>query len=263
MPNSSELLVSLLKGVLTLTLNRPTQRNALDLPMLRALRQALEGAHSQAEVRCVVLRSSGTVFCAGADLKEWAEAEEQGRLQTYGWTEAAHQVMVQLQALPKPTLAVIQGSAVGAGLDLALCCDLRVAGRAARLRAGYTRMAYSPDAGASWHLPRLIGQEQARRFLFLDEAWDGERAHRIGLVGQLCEDHELNDQVQLLAEQLARGPTFAYGQTKELLQSSATRTLAEQLEAERISGLACGQSADASEALAAVATKRTPIFIGQ
>ncbi len=257
-----ELLVSLQRGVLTLTLNRPQQRNALNLPLLRALQQALEQAHSQPEVRCVVIQSSDSVFSAGADLKEWADAEAQGRLETYGWTEAAHKMMVQLQALPKPTLAVIQGSAVGAGLDLALCCDLRLAGRSARVRAGYTRMAYSPDAGASWHLPRLIGQEQTRRFLFLDEAWDAEHAHRVGLIGQLCEDHELGEQGQLLAAQLADGPTFAHGQTKALLQASAPRTLAEQLEAERVAGLACGQSADASEALTAASEKRAPLFTG-
>ena len=262
MSSTPSLLQDLQQGVLTLTLNRATQRNALDVPTLAALTAALAQARENAEVRCVVLAASGVSFCSGADVKEWAQAEAEGRLETYGWTEAAHVLMARLHSFSKPTLAVIQGSAVGAGVDLALCCDLRLATRSAKFRPGYTAMAYSPDAGASWHLPRLIGQEQARRFLLLDEAWGAEKALATGLVGELCEDAEVLARTQALAQRLASGPSFAHAQTKTLLAQSATRTLAEQLEAERLAGLACGRTADAAEALAASAEKRAPKFTG-
>jgi 2-(1,2-epoxy-1,2-dihydrophenyl)acetyl-CoA isomerase len=260
---TTTLQVSLSQGVYTLTLDRPEQRNALDLPTLTALKAALSEAHTRSDIRCVLIAATGASFCAGADLKEWAEAQAQGRLETYGWTQAAHALMVQLQALNKPTLAVIQGSAVGAGLDLALCCDLRLAGNSARFRAGYTSMAYSPDAGGSWHLPRLVGPEQTRRFLFLNEAWDAAQALRTGLVGEVVADDVLASRAQTMALQLASGPTLAFAHTKTLLTSSATRSLSQQLEAELLAGLACGRSHDADEALRAAAEKRTPLFTGR
>jgi 2-(1,2-epoxy-1,2-dihydrophenyl)acetyl-CoA isomerase len=255
--------VHLHQGVYSLVLNRPAQRNALDLPTLAELHAALEYAKNQTEIRCVVLSATGASFCAGADVKEWADAQAQGRLETYGWTQAAHATMVALESLPKPTLAVLQGSAVGAGLDLALCCDLRICASTARFRAGYTSMAYAPDAGSSWHLPRLIGQERAKRFLFLNESWDASQALQAGLVGEVLEAAALAERAQNIAAQLASGPTVAFAHTKALLQSSANNSLAEQLQAEQLAGLACGRSLDAQEALQASVEKRAPHFIGR
>lgn len=254
---------TLAQGVLTLSLNRPSCGNALNLPILASLKNALRQAREQSSVRCVVLASKGRSFCAGADVSEWAEAEAQGRLESYGWTEHAHEVMALLHGLPKPTLAVIQGSAVGAGLDLALSCDLRLASTTARFRAGYTGMAYSPDAGASWHLPRLVGPESCYRFLFLNEFWDAQQALHQGLVGEVCEEHEIAERTQVLALRLAQGPTLAFAHTKALLMQSAQRSLPEQLEAERIAGLACGRTQDAQEALRASVERRAPVFEGR
>ncbi|MEN0107569.1 MAG: enoyl-CoA hydratase/isomerase family protein, partial [Pseudomonas sp.] len=139
-------------GIARLTLNRAEQRNALDIPTLAYLSHLLQQLNDDPEVRVVVLTGTGRSFCSGADLAEWAAAEARGDLETYGWTEAAHRLMARLYSLEKPTIAAINGTAVGAGMDLALCCDLRIAAHSARFKAGYTSMAYSPDAGASWHL---------------------------------------------------------------------------------------------------------------
>ncbi len=158
---------------------------------------------------------------------------------------------------------VINGSAVGAGMDLALCCDFRIAAASARFKAGYTGMAYCPDAGASWHLPRLLGSEAAKRLLFLDEAWSAERALGAGLVGEVVADERLVEAVGAFAARLASGPTFAFAQTKRLLRDGAGRSLAEQLRAEQAAGLLCGRSEDAAEALRAVAEKRSPQFSGR
>ncbi|BAN49770.1 enoyl-CoA hydratase/isomerase family protein [Metapseudomonas resinovorans] len=250
-------------GIARITLNRPQQRNALDIPTLNALLELLDAHEADPAVRVLVLSGEGRSFCAGADLAEWAEAEARGALETYGWTETAHALMNRLHGLAKPTIAAINGTAVGAGMDLTLCCDFRIAAASARFKAGYTGMAYAPDAGASWHLPRLIGAEQAKRLLFLDELWGAERALAVGLVGEVCADESLADVAGQLAARLAAGPTFAFAQTKALIQDGASRSLAQQLVAEQAAGLLCGRSEDAAEALRAVAEKRSPQFNGR
>ncbi|MCO6055403.1 enoyl-CoA hydratase-related protein [Pseudomonas sp. MOB-449] len=250
-------------GIARITLNRPQQRNALDIPTLNALIELLDAHEADPAVRVLVLSGEGRSFCAGADLAEWAAAEARGELETYGWTETAHALMTRLHSLAKPTIAAVNGTAVGAGMDLALCCDFRIAAQSARFKAGYTGMAYSPDAGASWHLPRLIGAEQAKRLLFLDELWGADRALPVGLVGEVCADEQLQEAVDELAARLAAGPTFAFAQTKALIRDGASRSLAEQLVAEQRAGLLCGRSDDAAEALRAVAEKRAPQFTGR
>lgn len=263
MTTSSSLLSRVEAGVAWITLNRTAQRNALDIPTLKQLHALLDDSNSDPAVRAVVLTGSGRSFCAGADLAEWAEAEARGALESYGWTETAHALMSRLYSLDKPTIAAINGTAVGAGMDLSLCCDLRIAGQSARFKAGYTGMAYSPDAGASWHLPRLIGTEQAKRLLFLDELWSAERALAAGLVGEVCADEQLLAVAGELAARLASGPTFAFAETKRLMREGGDRSLPEQLRAELAAGLLCGRSADGAEALRAATEKRLPNFIGR
>ncbi|MEX3772820.1 enoyl-CoA hydratase/isomerase family protein [Pseudomonas sp. MYb118] len=263
MTSQPSLLNRVENGIAWITLNRTEQRNALDIPTLKALIAALDAHDADPAVRVLVLTGNGKGFCAGADVAEWADAERRGILETYGWTETAHQLMNRLHGFSKPTIAAINGIAVGAGMDLSLCCDLRVAARSARFKAGYTGMAYSPDAGASWHLPRLIGVEQSKRLLFLDELWSADRALATGLVGEVCADEELLAHTTTLATRLASGPTFAFAQTKVLIEGGAQRSLAEQLHAEQAAGLLCGRSQDGAEALKAAVEKRTPHFIGQ
>ncbi|MDI1330706.1 enoyl-CoA hydratase-related protein [Pseudomonas sp.] len=257
------LLCQVKAGVAWITLDRPDQRNALDIPTLKNLHAVLDEFNADPSVRVVVLTGSGRSFCSGADLAEWAEAEARGALESYGWTETAHALMSRLYSLEKPTIAAINGTAVGAGMDLTLCCDLRIAAQSARFKAGYTSMAYSPDAGASWHLPRLIGTEQAKRLLFLDELWDADRALAAGLVGEVCADEQLHDVTTELATRLANGPTFAFAQTKKLMREGAQRSLPEQLQAELAAGLLCGRSKDGAEALRAAIEKRPAHFSGQ
>ncbi|OYQ22124.1 enoyl-CoA hydratase [Pseudomonas mandelii] len=257
------LLCQVKAGVAWITLDRPAQRNALDIPTLKNLHALLDEYNADPAVRVVVLTGSGRSFCSGADLAEWAEAEARGALETYGWTETAHALMTRLHTLDKPTLAAINGTAVGAGMDLTLCCDLRIAAQSARFKAGYTSLAYSPDAGASWHLPRLIGSEQAKRLLFLDELWGADRALAAGLVGEVCADDQLHDVTTELATRMANGPTFAFAQTKKLMREGAQRSLPEQLQAELAAGLLCGRSKDGAEALRAAIEKRPAHFSGQ
>lgn len=263
MTNPSPVSSNVEAGVAWVTLNRPQQRNALDIPTLKQLQALFEALDRDPAVRVIVLTGSGRSFCSGADVAEWADAEARGVLESYGWTETAHALMQCLHGLDTPTIAAVNGTAVGGGMDLALCCDLRIAGASARFKAGYTSMGYSPDAGASWHLPRLIGAEQAKRLLFLDELWSAERALAAGLVSEVCADEQLPSVTAELAARLAQGPTFAYGQTKRLIREGASRTLGEQLQAELAAGLLCGRSEDGAEALKASVERRAPVFVGR
>lgn len=245
-----------------LTLDRPEQRNALNLPLLKALRAALAAAADAPGVRALILTGAGKGFCAGADIAEWAEAEAGGRLETYGWTEESHALVSELFDFPKPTVALLNGAAVGAGLDLTLACDFRFSSDAARFSCAYTRMAYPPDAGGSWLLPRLVGLAAAKRFVFTGEFWSASEAMAAGLVSEIHPPQSLHSATIEFARRLAGGPTIAIAEAKRLLQSAATRDLRGQLAAERAAGQRCGRSEDAREALAAAVARREPVFKG-
>ncbi|MDE2435182.1 MAG: enoyl-CoA hydratase/isomerase family protein [Sphingomonadales bacterium] len=250
-------------GVLSLTLNRPETKNALAVPTLHRLLEIIREAAVNDAVRVVTITGAGKGFCSGADVAEWADAVERGALETYGWTEAAHAAFTALFALPKPTIALINGAAVGGGLDLALACDLRLCADNARFLPGYTAMGYSPDAGASWHLPRLIGTQAAKAFLFIDEAWGAKKALHHGLVLEVCLAAELAAHGRALAQRFAQGPTRAYAATKALLEQTWQRDFTQQLAAEASAGIACGRTRDAAEAVQAFRESRTPHFTGE
>ena len=245
-----------------LTLDRPDQRNALNLPLLKALRAALAAAAAEGRVRALILTGAGKGFCAGADIAEWAEAEAAGRLESYGWTEESHGLVDELFDFPKPSVALLNGAAVGAGLDLALACDFRFASDAARFSCAYTKMAYPPDAGGSWFLPRLIGLAAAKRFVYTGEFWSAAEAKKAGLLSEIHPAETLRAATIDFAMHLAAGPTVAIGEAKRLLQAAATRDLRAHLAAEHDAGLRCGRSEDAREALAAAVARREPVFKG-
>ena len=251
-------------GVRTLTLNRPDRRNALDVPLLEALRAALAAAAADPEVRCVAVTGAGKGFCAGADVDEWAEAdaadaEEIGRR----WEHNAHALMQELYGLPKPTVALLNGAAVGAGLDLACCCDFRLAADAAKVACAYTWIGYSPDAGGSWLYPRLLRPDAAKRLVYTGELWDAQTALRHGLVGEVVPADELASAGQAFAEVLASGPTVALGHAKRLMHEALGRSFADQLAAEAEAARACATTQDHREALRAAAERRPPVFSGR
>ena len=250
-------------GVRTITLNRPERRNALNVALLEALRAALDGAATDSSVRSVVLAGAGKGFCAGADVTEWSEAVDGGDDTGLRWERNAHALVQELHDLPKPTVAVLQGAAVGAGLDLACACDFRVASEDAVFFCAYTWVGYNPDAGGTWLYPRLLGLEAAKRFVFTGERWDAATAEARGLVSEVVPGDALAAAGARLAAELATGPSIAIGLAKGLLQTSSTRTLGEQLEAEKAAGKICAETEDHKEALAAFAEKRSPVFRGR
>jgi 2-(1,2-epoxy-1,2-dihydrophenyl)acetyl-CoA isomerase len=250
-------------GVVTIRLSRAAKRNSLACAHLDRLNQLLDRYASDAAVRCLVLSGTGRAFCSGADLDEWAEAEARGELDTYGWTDRAHTLVQALAAFPRPTIAALNGSAVGAGADLAFACDFRIAALSASLRCGYTGMGYSPDMGGTWFLPRLVRPDVAKRFVFLNDKWSANEAYSAGLVSEVVDDERFNSHVSEFAARLGSGPSVAFGHVKTLFASSLTNTLAAQLENEGTAGIACGHSEDGQEALRAAADGRSPQFLGR
>lgn len=251
-------------GVRTLTMNRPERRNALNVALLEALRAALQAAADDPDVRVVALAGAGKGFSAGADVSEWSDAVESGADDIgLRWERNAHALVQELHDLPKPTVAVLNGAAVGAGLDLACACDFRVAADDAVFFCAYTWVGYNPDAGGTWLYPRLLGLEAAKRFVYTGERWDAATAHARGLVSEVVPRDDLAAAGDRLARELGSGPSVAIGLSKILLQTAGTRTLAEQLEAEKAAGKICADTEDHREALAAFAEKRAPVFRGR
>jgi len=249
-------------GVRYLTLDRPDVRNALNLALILALRQAVREARTD-EVRCLVLSGNGKAFCAGGDVAEWAEVEARGESATFPWVEEMHGLILDMAGFPAPAVAWINGAAVGAGLDLALACDFRLAVDTARFQCAYTRMAICPDAGGTWLLPRLIGLEQAKRFAFTAEFWNAAEALARGLLTEVHGADGLAEAIRSFAERLAAGPSVAIRETKRLMETAAMRDLRAQLTEEKAASERCYQSADFKEAMAAATGKRAPVFRGR
>jgi|SRR5579875_2125787 len=251
--------------VLTITLNRPDRLNALNLATLVALDRAATRASADAAVRAVILTGSGRGFSAGADVKEWAEGEPAAADAEVSddWVVTAHRVIARFYRLPKPVIAAVNGVAVGAGLDLALTADFRVAADTARFGSVYVRIGIPPDAGASYLLPRIVGTPKAKELIYTGRIIDAAEARDIGLVNEVVPAADLADAAQRWASELAAGPTVALGMAKENIHEHWTATIETALKNEERAGRLATMTADHAEGLKAVNEKRTPNFAGR
>ena len=244
-------------GVLTLTLNRPERRNAIDGPTWEALRAGFERARDDPETRVVVITGAGGAFCAGADLSAKREGHPLDRMRSI------NEIALLLHELPKPTVARVDGVAVGAGWNLALGCDLVVATPTSRFSQIFAKRGLSLDFGGSWLLPRLVGMQQAKRLALLAEMIDATEAERLGLVTWVTRREEIDAFVADLTTRLASVAPVAAAQSKALLHENADRTLREALASEARAQAVNFATADAPEAFAAFTEKRDPDFTGE
>lgn len=248
-------------GVATLTLDRPDALNALTIPLKDELLAALRRAESEAAIRAIVLTGAGRAFCAGQDLRERLvpgapPLDEEIR-------ERYNPIVLAMRRLAKPIVGAINGVAAGAGASLAFACDLRIAAEGASFLLAFGRIGLTPDSGATWLLPRLIGAARATDLALLGEALSAADAHRIGLVTSVVPGDALPTQAHALAARLAGMAPRALALTKRLLESSWTATLEEQLAIEaELQGIA-GSTADHAEGIAAFLEKRPPRFTGE
>src|SRR3989454_3348049 len=232
---TNDLLESVKDGVAVLTLNRPERLNAMSGPMLDALLEALPRLAADAAVGVVVLTGAGRGFCAGGDVKAMAEGREFAET---GLEDKAHglrskmEVSRLLHEMPKPTIAMVRGAAAGAGLSLALACDLRIACDNARFGTAFARVGYSGDFGGSYYLTQLVGTAKARELYYTAELVDAAQALELGLVNRVVADDRLEEETLLLAAKIARGPRVAYRYTKRNLNAAENGTLKDLLDLE-------------------------------
>jgi 2-(1,2-epoxy-1,2-dihydrophenyl)acetyl-CoA isomerase len=253
-------------GVAILTMNRPERLNAMSRPMLEAMEAALARLAGAPEIGAVVLTGAGRAFCAGGDVKAMAEGAEGagGSLEERAQElRARMEVSRWLHEMPKPTIAMVRGAAAGAGLSLALACDLRVASDTAKFTTAFARVGYSGDFGGSYFLTRLVGTARARELYFTAELLDAARALAIGLVNRVVPDAELESETLGLAGRLARGPRVAHRYIKRNMNAAESGTLAELLDLEAWHHTRTGQTEDHREAARAFVEKREPLFHGR
>ena len=261
-----ELLEELKDKVAVHTLNRPDRLNAMSPPMLDALLEALPRLAADPEVGVVVLTGAGRGFCAGGDVKAMAEGRESAGTTLEEKAQGLRsrmEVSRWLHEMPKPTIAMVRGAAAGAGLSLALACDLRVAGDSARFATAFARVGYSGDFGGSWFLTQLVGTAKARELYFTADIVDAQEALALGIVNRVVPDVRLEDETMALAARLARGPRIAYRYMKRNFNAAESGTLKDQLDLEAWHHTRCGMTEDHREAAKAFVEKREPVFRGR
>lgn len=267
---TQDLLADLQGGVLTLTLNRPEARNAMSGDMTAALSTQLAEAELNTDVRCVVLTGAGKGFCAGGDVKGMA-ASGDGTVGNNTIDAAIHRQRVNQRAtagrlynMPKPTIAALPGAAAGAGLSLALACDMRVMASNAIMTTAFARVGFSGDYGGTFFMSQLIGTAKARQLYFLSERLSAEQALDLGLTNWVCEADELATKTREIADQLAAGPAVAFRYMKEnFARAMSSGDVNDCLDLEATHHVHCGQTEDHRNATKAFVEKREPVFNGR
>jgi 2-(1,2-epoxy-1,2-dihydrophenyl)acetyl-CoA isomerase len=260
---SNTVLVEKRDGVALVTLNRPERLNAMNWELMFALPEELEALAHDRETGCVVLTGAGRAFCAGGDVQGMVEEEPLTYEQQVERQQRVHRAAALLHTMPKPTIAMVNGHAVGAGLSLALACDLRLAGEAAKFGTAFMRVGFSGDFGGTWLLTQIAGTAKARELYFTAEIVGADEALRLGIANRVLPDAELREQTLALARQIAAGPRIAFGYMKENLNRSQHERFEDLLLAEARAHLRTGQTADHQEAARAFLEKRPPVFTGR
>jgi 2-(1,2-epoxy-1,2-dihydrophenyl)acetyl-CoA isomerase len=258
MSTSDTLIMEIQKGVMALTLNRP-KANAFNFELIQALQAALKQAGRDPAVRCVLLTGSGSVFSAGQDVKDFQQAEGEsfrGHLQrTY------NPLVLQIRRLEKPVLAALNGSVAGAGLGIALACDLRIAAENARLIVGFLGIGLAPDSAVSLFLPLLAGLGRAAEYAFTNQPISAEQALVWGLVNRVVPAPELSQRAREMAESLAQGPVHAMGLAKRAFNKAVLGNLEQVLDYEAHTQDIAGKGPEHKEGVAAFLEKRPPRYI--
>jgi 2-(1,2-epoxy-1,2-dihydrophenyl)acetyl-CoA isomerase len=266
---TNDLLASLNAGVLTLTMNRPEAKNAMSRPMVEALGKQLALAELDEGVKCIVLTGAGNGFCAGGDVKGMA-ASGDGTVGANTIDVAIHRQRVNQRAtagklfkMPKPTIAALPGAAAGAGLSLALACDLRIMASSAFLTTAFAKVGFSGDYGGTYFMTQLVGAAKARELYLLSDRVPANEALRLGLTNWVCAPEELAEKTGEIALRLATGPTVAYRYMKENLNRAMAGEVDDCLDLEATHHVHCGQTDDHREATKAFVDKRPPVFNGR
>jgi len=247
-----------------LTLNRPDKLNAFNPPMHLDIRAALDELEGDAAIRALLITGAGRAFCSGADLSERRRAPGEPPPDTGEYLDKYYNPLVRrLVALPMPVICAVNGVAAGAGANIALACDIVLAARSASFIQAFARIGLIPDAGGTYHLPRLIGRARARGMMMTAEPVPAETAEAWGLIWRCVDDDKLMEEAQALAARLAGQPTRSFALAKQALAASPTNTLDAQLDLERDLQREAGKTEDFREGVEAFFEKRKPNFKGR
>jgi 2-(1,2-epoxy-1,2-dihydrophenyl)acetyl-CoA isomerase len=248
----------------TITLNRPEKLNALNRELLDALAETCKKLADDKEVRCVVLTGAGRGFCAGGDVSAMASGEAVADIgDPVARLRQQEESSRLLHEMPKPTIAMINGAAAGAGLSIALACDIRIAAESARFGSAFARVGFSGDFGGTWMMQRLVGPAKARELYFTGELIDAREAERIGLANRVVPDDRLREETMALAERITSGPPIALARMKQNLNLALVTDFPTLLQAEAEGMIMTGMTRDHLEAARAFVEKRQPVFEGR
>ncbi len=262
------LLCSIADGVATITLNRPEKRNALSDELTPALRETLLAMDTHPEVRCVVLTGAGKAFCAGGDVSGMGQREDAAtrvaglQAATRALQHKQETLTLRLHQLAKPTIAALPGPAAGAGMSIALACDIRIAAKNAFITTAFANIGLSGDYGGSWLLTRLVGSARAKELYFTGRRIGAEEGLMLGLFNLVVAEGDLEEATSAMAQQIANGPPIAIQYMKENLNHALGADLASTLRLEADRMVRCTRTADHQEAVRAFLEKRSPKFRG-
>jgi 2-(1,2-epoxy-1,2-dihydrophenyl)acetyl-CoA isomerase len=260
---SEEVRVEQHDGWRKLILNRPDKMNAANEAMLTALLAALDAAEADRSCRALLLTGEGRGFCAGQELGPAIMPGPDGPPDLGKVADLHHRLVRRLRSVPLPVVCAVNGVAAGAGASYALACDIVLAGRGARFIQAFIKIGLVPDSGASFFLPRLLGEARARALAMLGETVDASRAQEWGLIWKAVDDALLQQEAEALTAHLSRQPTEALAAMKRMFAASAANTLDAQLDLEQELQAAAGRSADYAEGARAFLEKRAPVFRGR
>lgn len=246
-------------GVATLTFNRPDKLNSFNTEMHAEVREALGQLKADASVRCLLITGKGRGFCAGQDLADEVASADIG-----GTVERDYNPLVRaLTTLPMPVVCAVNGTAAGAGANIALACDIVLAARSASFIQAFCKIGLVPDSGGTWTLPRVVGHARAMALTLLGDKISAEKAENWGMIWKCVDDAELMPESLKLAKHLATQPTKGLAMTKQAIHAAATNTLDQQLDLERDLQTAAAASYDFKEGVNAFLEKRAPGFKGE
>ena len=251
-------------SVAVLTLNRPDRLNALNVEVANDFKAAVQRALDQG-ARAIVLTGAGRAFCAGGDLREMQEiAKKDGRREAFFEEplRMLNEAILMIRKTPAPFIAAVNGVASGGGCNLALACDLVIAAESAKFNQAFIKIGLTPDCGATFILPRLVGWKRATELLFSGDLTSAKAAAEMGMINAAVPDEELMSTVMAMAEKLAQAPTAAIAQIKMLLDASAVNDYGSQLDLERKTQIESGKTNDFVEGVSAFLEKRPPRFVG-
>jgi len=259
------LLYEVKDGIATLTLNRPDRLNALGGSLREDLHDAVARSAADPEVRVMVITGAGKGFCSGGDVKAMGEAKagQRERPLIEKIAPGRDRTLLAMREAPQPIIAAVNGAAAGAGMNLALGCDIRIASTAARFTQAFVKRGLHPDWGGTYFLPRVVGTAKACEMIFTGDVIDAAEAERLGIVSRVVAPEELMPAAYELARRIAAGPPVAIRLAKRSIYANSELDLRAALQVETMAQNICFETEDATEGIRAFGEKRAPTFKGR